>query len=137
MLMDRKIVLPLNLKETLIANLENRPEIIFAMLYGSAAETEGPFQDVDIGLLVDEGLIDVKKPLTYCFNLANTLEAVIPHSVDVRVINEAPLGFRYNVSRGIPLVVNDETVFYTFLERTWDDYFDFKPVMIKYLKDLV
>jgi hypothetical protein len=135
--MDRKIMLPLDLKETLIACLEEREEIVFAMLYGSAAEAEGAFNDVDIGLLVDETLVDVKKPLMYCFNLANELEKVVPYPVDVRVINQAPLGFRYNVSRGVPLVVNDEGVFYTFLERTWDTYFDYKPVMIKYLKDLV
>lgn len=134
--MDRQITLPLNLKEKLVAYLETQPEIIFAMLYGSAAETDGPFNDVDIGLMVDEKMVDIKKPLMYCFNLANKLETIIPYPVDVRVINQAPLGFCYNVSRGIPLVVNEENAFYTFLERTWDNYFDFKPVMIKYLKDL-
>ena len=41
--------------------------------------------------------------IDYAFDLADALESAVPQQVDVRVINDAPLGFRYNVSRGIPL----------------------------------
>jgi hypothetical protein len=56
--------------------------------------------------------------------------------VDVRIINDAPLPFRYNVSRGIPLVLNDRNAFFQFLERTWDEFLDFQPVAMQYLKEL-
>ena len=60
----------------------------------------------------------------------------MPYPVDVRVINDAPLPFRYNVSRGQRIVVNDDECFYAFLERIWDEYFDFEPVLLQYLRDL-
>ena len=86
--------------------LKDRPELLFAMLYGSAAE-EGDFRDLDIGLFVDRASVPASMDLDYAFMLADELGKVVPHPVDVRVINDAPLPFRYNVSRGIALAVND------------------------------
>lgn len=123
------------IKETLVAHLQGRPEICFAILYGSAAEG-GPFRDLDIALWVDRRLVPESHDLDYAFDLADELERVVPYPVDVRVINDAPLPFRYNVSHGTKLVVNDDELFYTFLERTWDEYFDFEPVLLQYLRDL-
>lgn len=123
------------LKNTLAALLENRPEIIFAVLYGSAA-TDQTYQDLDIGLFVDRDVLPLAQELHYTSTLADKLEEAVALPVDVRVINEAPLPFRYNVSKGVPLVVNDEKIFTQFLERTWDKYLDFHPVAMQYLKEL-
>ena len=123
------------IKETLISHLEGRPEIIFAILYGSAAEGV-PFRDLDVALWVDRALVPESAELDYAFDLADELERILPYPVDLRVINEAPLPFRYNVSRGTKLVVNDYELYYTFRERTWGEYFDFEPVMMQYLRDL-
>jgi hypothetical protein len=123
------------LKEKLTACLSNRPEILFALLYGSAAE-DLPFRDLDIGLFVNRTMVSTAADLDYGFTLADELEKVVSYPVEVRVINDAPLGFRYNVSRGIALVVNDEQIFYNFLERTWDEFLDFQPVAMQYLKEL-
>jgi len=123
------------IKEALALCLQDRPEILFAILYGSAAEGR-PFQDLDIGLFVDRASVPVSVELDYAFALADELERVAPHPVDVRVINDAPLPFRYNVSRGIPLLVHDKEVFARFLERTWDEFLDFQPVAMQYLKEL-
>jgi predicted nucleotidyltransferase len=122
-------------QDALVLCLQNRPEILFAILYGSAAEGL-PFRDLDIGLFVDRVSVPASVDLDYAFALADELEQVVPHPVDVRVINDAPLPFRYNVSRGIPLVVNDKEVFTRFLEQTWDEFLDFQPVAIQYLKEL-
>ena len=122
-------------KEALGLCLQDRPEILFAILYGSAAEGF-PFQDLDIGLFVDRASVPVSAELDYAFTLADELERVASCPVDVRVINDAPLPFRYNVSRGIPLLVNDKEVFARFLERTWDEFLDFQPVAMQYLKEL-
>ncbi len=70
------------------------------------------------------------------FSLTEELNTWLPCPVDVRVINEAPLGFRYNVSRGIALIVNDREALARFLERTWDAYLDFQPVAMQYLREL-
>ncbi|MFB0536095.1 MAG: nucleotidyltransferase domain-containing protein [Anaerolineae bacterium] len=122
-------------KDALALCLQDRPEILFAILYGSAAEGR-PFQDLDIGLFVDRASVPVSAELDYAFALADELERVAPHPVDVRVINDAPLPFRYNVSRGIPLLVHDKEVFARFLERTWDEFLDFQPVAMQYLEEL-
>jgi predicted nucleotidyltransferase len=122
-------------QDALVLCLQNRPEILFAILYGSAAGGL-PFRDLDIGLFVDRVSVPASLDLDYAFALADELEQVVPHPVDVRVINDAPLPFRYNVSRGIPLVVNDKEVFACFLEQTWDEFWDFQPVAMQYLKEL-
>jgi predicted nucleotidyltransferase len=122
-------------KDALALCLQDRPEILFAMLYGSAAEGL-PFRDLDIGLFVDRVSVPASAELDYAFALADELERVASHPVDVWVINDAPLPFRYNVSRGIPLMVNDKEVFARFLERTWDEFLDFQPVAMQYLKEL-
>jgi predicted nucleotidyltransferase len=127
--------LPPKTKEALALCLQNRPEILFAILYGSAAEGL-PFRDLDIALFVDRASVPASAELDYAFALADELEQVASHPVDVRVINDAPLPFRYNVSRGIPLMFNDKEVFALLLERTWDEFLDFQPVAMKYLKEL-
>jgi predicted nucleotidyltransferase len=129
-----KMPLP-EIKRALIAHLEGRPEIVFAVLFGSAVG-DGPFHDLDVAIWVDRNLVPASEDLNYAFSLAGELEHVLPYPVDVRVINDAPLPFRYNVSRGVRLVANNDELFYSFLERTWDEYFDFEPVLLQYLKDL-
>ena len=115
--------------------LHNRPEILFAILYGSAVDDVG-FRDLDIGIQVDRASVPANDELTYAFDLADELASVVSIPVDVRVINDAPLPFKYNVSRGTPLIVNDRPAFYHFLERTWDEYLDFQPVAMQYLREL-
>ena len=116
-------------------HLQGRPEIVFAILYGSAAEGER-FRDLDIGLFVKRTIVPPAHDFDYAFDLAETLQPLLPVPVDVHVINDAPLIFRYNVSRGVPLLVNDEESFIAFLTRTWDDFFDFQPVAMQYMRDL-
>jgi uncharacterized protein len=115
--------------------LEEIPGIRFALLYGSAVDSI-TFRDVDIGLWIDPALISKNQEVDLCFDLAGQLEKLIPFPVDVRVINQAPLAFRYNVSKGIPLFIANEDEFTHFLERTWDDYIDFAPVAMQYLREM-
>jgi hypothetical protein len=112
-----------------------RSEVRFAILYGSAAEG-GTFRDLDVGVFVDRSRVPVDADLEYAFTLADELEGVVSFPVDVRVINDAPLPFRYNVSRGIPLTARDEEDLYTFLERTWDEWLDFQPIALQYLREM-
>jgi len=121
--------------EELTQALQERREIRFALLYGSAAEGR-PFRDLDIGLVVDRTIVPASADLDYAFALADELEDRVAYPVDVRVINEAPLPFRYNVSCGKPLVIHDREAFYRFLERTWDEFLDFKPVALQYLREI-
>ncbi|HMN27998.1 MAG TPA: nucleotidyltransferase domain-containing protein [Caldilineaceae bacterium] len=116
--------------------LQTIPGLYFAILYGSAARG-GPFRDVDIGLFVDRQTITPDDDFVVCFDLERRLRRVVPFPVDVRVINEASLAFRYNVSKGAPLLVNDDDVYTRFLEYTWDRYLDFAPVAMAYVRAIV
>lgn len=133
--LNEQLSFALDIKDKLARSLAGRPEIWFAVLYGSAAEGRS-FRDLDVGIFVDRAAVSPSAELDYAFRLADELEGVVPHPVDVRVINDAPLGFRYNVSRGTALVVNDREAFARFLERTWDEYLDFQPVAMRYLKEM-
>ena len=129
------MVLNLEIKERISHTLKGRLEIRFALLYGSAAEGQ-PFRDLDIGIWVDRVLVPTTQDLDYAFVIATDLDKTMSCRTDVRVINNAPLPFRYNVSCGIPLIINDRQAYFSFLERTWDDFLDFRPVAMAYLKDL-
>ncbi|MHC4745489.1 MAG: nucleotidyltransferase domain-containing protein [Planctomycetota bacterium] len=133
--MTTEVELDTTIKEKLTLCLKDRPEILFAILYGSAAEGES-FRDLDIGLFVDRAIVPESAEWDYAFTLADELERVVPYPVDVRVINNAPLTFRYNVSRGKVLVANNEPGLFHFLERTWDEFLDFQPVAMQYLKEI-
>ncbi len=129
------MALNLEINERISHTLKGRPEIRFALLYGSAAEGQ-PFRDLDIGIWVDRLLVPTTQDLDYAFVIATDLEKIMSRRTDVRVINDAPLPFRYNVSCGIPLIINDRQAYFSFLERTWDDFLDFRPVAMAYLKEL-
>jgi len=124
-----------DIQAALASQLRDRPEILFGLLYGSAAEGH-PFQDLDVGVYVDRARVPPDLDVDYGFSLAEELNRRLPYPVDVRVMNDAPLAFRYNVSCGTPLIVNDREAFLGFLERTWDEYLDFQPIAMQYLKEL-
>ena len=123
------------LKDQLVHQLQTRPEIRFALLYGSASEGY-PYRDLDVGIYVDRSLIPARQDIDYMFDLAEQLTHTLACPIDVRVINDAPLSFRYNVSRGQALMVNDAESLARFRETTWDAYFDFQPIALQYLKDM-
>jgi predicted nucleotidyltransferase len=121
--------------EELAQPLSRQPEILFAVLYGSAADSEA-YRDLDVGVMVDRAQTPVADSLDYALALGAKLEKALRFPVDVRVLNDAPLPFRYNVSRGIPLAVRDWDAWFEFRERTWDEYLDFQPVAMAYLREM-
>jgi hypothetical protein len=56
--------------------------------------------------------------------------------VDLRILNDAPLSFRYNVIRyGRPVFVRDSDARFEFVEATLRGYFDFAPYREMYLRE--
>jgi hypothetical protein len=55
--------------------------------------------------------------------------------VDVRVLNQAPFGFRYHVFRGRLLFSRDEALRTHVVERTVSRYLDLKPLRQRALKE--
>jgi len=123
-------------RQNLTQALMGRPGIVFAILYGSAAN-EDQFRDLDIGIFVDRQQVPASSDWEYAFELAAALESQVPYPVDVRVLNDTPLAFKYNVTKGTPLLVNDAETWSDFKEWTWILYLDFQPVAMRYLEEML
>jgi len=113
-----------------LPSLVERLPIRLVYLFGSA--TTGlttPFSDVDVGLVVDEGLTPLE-----CLQLGLGLEVDLADCCDipnaeVRIINDAPLVFRGRViSEGILLYARDEWDRIDFETVTRAEYFDYLPI---------
>ena len=71
-----------------------------------------------------------------CEALEGVLEQGLDVPVDVRVLEDAPVSFRYAVTRGETLFVRDPEAWALFRERTWTAYLDFAPLRAEVLRDL-
>jgi uncharacterized protein len=124
------------LAETLRRHLHGRPEIVFAVLHGSFG-TGGPYRDVDVAVWVAPSARPNTGWHRYAVDLAAELTVAFDVTVDVQVLNEAPLGFRYHALSGQLLLATDEEFFHNLRERTWDDYFDFLPFARENLRGML
>jgi hypothetical protein len=114
----------------LIKELARDPEIIFAYLYGSCAESR-PFHDVDVGVFLREPDEQSQTVLT----LAQRLSSVLRMPVDVRALNEAPMSFLYHVLRGELLISHDDDLLSSLIENTVRRYLDIAPLLRRATKE--
>lgn len=119
-----------------ILALEER--IRFAYLHGSFL-TEPAFNDIDIAVYLEDEILNQVQVDVVDFEIDESLkvEEAIGLPVDIRVLNAAPLSFRYQASLGNLLFSQDEDILCKFLSTTWRDYFDFEPVSKIYLKEVL
>lgn len=122
-------------KNRLRERLAARPEVRFAYLHGSFLGSDR-FGDVDVAVSVDRGRPLAPDPTTYELDLEAALERHVGLPVDVRVVDDAPPGFRYAVTLGEALFVRDREAWAMFRERTWNEYLDFAPLREEALRDL-
>lgn len=109
-------------------------EIEFAYIYGSFPE-DGGFHDIDVAVYLN--LKETVDPLTYELSLSSKLEQNIRFPVDARVLNYAPNSFCYEVTRGEVVFSRNEEVRFSFVERVWNEYLDYKPVAESILHELI
>ena len=136
------------MKKEIVENIKrcllNRKEILFAYVLGTFLDSDD-FNDIDVALFLDEKKMKTIDTIDYEINTSLLLENQIKPvkkikryvPVDVKIINCAPLSFKYSVSRGSLLFSKDEEAREEFLCRTWQEYFDFLPVANKYLKEVL
>ena len=115
--------------------LSERNDIVFAYLHGSSIQGE-EFGDVDVAVFLDDSVRQLNDDVEYEISLSLQLEKALRLPVDVKILNHAPLGFRYHATQGSLLLTRDELVREDFLSRTWSDYFDFLPLSRIYQKEL-
>ncbi len=125
-------------KDKLVATIssyleENFKEIVAAYLYGSFI-TKRLFSDIDLGILTGN---DFKRTLNFEFELENRLEKIVKYSVDVRVLNRAPLSFCQNVIRHRKVILDrDPNLRADFEGQILKQYFDFAYFQRQYLQEV-
>ena len=116
--------------------LQGRTEVLLALLHGSFM-TGGPFRDVDIALLLDSSSIGREGFREYELEQGVRWSLDLGMPIDVRLLNDAPVTFRYHALKGTVLLVRDMNVLEELRARTWDDYFDFAPFARRYLREVM
>jgi predicted nucleotidyltransferase len=132
------------LSENLSRCLAEKKEILFAYVLGTFL-TRDDFDDIDVGIFLDPQKIPGIDTLHYELELAVEMEnrlkpgeifkRYIP--LDIKIINDAPVTFRYSVSTGKLLFSKDEDAREEFVCRTWQEYFDFQYVLDTYYREVV
>ena len=114
--------------------LQNRKEIITAYLFGSYVSGQH-FGDIDIGFLLVNEPEDL---LGYEFDLEIDIAKLVKFSVDVRVLNCAPITFAQNVIRqGKIIIDNEPNIRADFESYILRKYFDFAFFRRQYLAEVV
>ncbi|MHA1229367.1 MAG: nucleotidyltransferase domain-containing protein [Candidatus Helarchaeota archaeon] len=120
--------------EKIKIELNKRKEIIFGYIYGSFIYFE-KFHDIDIGIYVDKAQIDPKTDfIDYEINLSTELELKINFPIDVKVINDAPLYFQFNVINGQLISCKNDELLGSFIEKTVYNYLNLKPYYMDLFK---
>ncbi len=121
-----------NIKEKISGLLKKREEIIFSYIHGSFLETD--FRDIDIAVY----LIEDKKPLKYELRLERELEDAAGFPIDLRILNHAPLTFRFNIIKnGTLLFSKNEITRCNFESLTMTEYHDFNYFMKGYRSEVL
>ena len=112
---------------------ENCKEIVAAYLFGSFINHR-LFSDIDLGILTAD---DSAKTLNFELDLENRLEKIVKYSVDVRVLNRAPLSFCRNVIRHRKVILDrDPNLRADFEGQILKQYFDVAYFQRQYLQEI-
>ncbi len=124
----------LDVFETIETVLRREGDIVFAFLHGSFL-TEPTFRDIDVGVFVSTK--DSSAYLDYELDLSQRIEDALPSAfpAQVKILNEAPLSFRFNVIRGKLLFTRDEDFLVDFMTSTARKYLDIAPLLQLYMKE--
>jgi len=111
--------------------LKEREEIVFAYLHGSFLTHD--FRDIDIAIYLKED-----EDVLYEVKLGVELEKILGFPVDVRVLNSAPLTFRFKVIKdGLLLFSRDERIRSDFEALTISEYHDFSYFRKRYRREVL
>lgn len=114
--------------------LAARPEIVFAYLHGSFAEGLS-YHDIDVAVYLDSSWNgDI---FEYEMALSSELTLALHVTVDVHVLNGAPLGFCHAVLQGQLLFARDQQVLADYIERVSLAIMDFEHLSRVYLHEVL
>lgn len=122
--------LPETVLPALRGTLSQVPEVAFAYLFGSAARG-GDFRDVDVAVYFIPCPSSSYERFKLAMRIARLLERSLQprREVDVRVLNEAPVPFRYEVLRtGRLLIQRDLECRIRYEAQLFSSFLDYQPV---------
>jgi len=117
---------PKSLLDQLIARVRTEPDILALYLYGSQAEgLANRLSDVDVDVLARDDLTQQQ-----LWQLEARWLEPLPESLDLRILNLAPLSFRFEVTtRGQRLWATDWGQVADWESLTWRRYWDQRPLL--------
>ncbi len=116
-------------------HLDKEKNILFAYLHGSFLNLNN-FGDIDIAVYLQNVPEDKLDIINYEFNLEKNIEKEILFPVDVRILNAAPLSFKYSVIKdGVKLIEKDENKRVDFECLAVKLYIDFLPYRKRYFRE--
>ena len=114
--------------------LLGRKEVIFAYIHGSFLQNL--FRDIDLAIYVDETL-KREDALHLELKMEMELEEITGFPSDVRVLNHAPLTFKFNVLKdGNLLMTRNEDIRADFESLSLREYHDFNFYRKRYMKEV-
>jgi predicted nucleotidyltransferase len=116
--------------------LEQRPEIRFAFLHGSALEGL-PYHDLDVALYLEPTHPAADDSFDYEMRLSVELTQALRFPVDVHALNQAPLGFQHCAVQGELLLVRDADQLSDYLEDIARRYMEFALLGRAYLLEVL
>ena len=130
-------------KDSLISRITDillrQEPVLFAYLYGSFLGA-GPFRDIDVAAYADPAAFkSTDEIFNYGLSVAAKVDmAVSGVSVDLRLLNLAPVPFKFSViTRGKLIFTKDEQKRIDFEARVRTLYFDFLPHLKLHHRSLV
>jgi hypothetical protein len=101
--------------------------IDFSYIFGSFIDDDIPFHDIDLGVyFIGNNRLQMSEGAN---NLATILSRKTGYPVDVRVLNNAPVSFVYNVLKGKLIYEKNEDIRCQVMENTVRSYLDMKPIL--------
>ncbi len=123
------------LKEKIVSILEGDKRVVFAYIFGSFVKSD-EIEDIDIGIFALDN--ELENPLEYELKLEGDIETSTKIPVDVRVLNNAPASFVFNVIKGGHLLIDrDSNLRADFESLMLKKYFDFEPFRKEYLREIL
>ena len=128
-------MLPKTKKERITATLREallkKEEILFAYLHGSFIG-DGPFRGIDVAVYVNR-----PTGKFYEETLEEELSRLVGFPVDVRILNNAPVEFRFRAIGEELLFSKDEKVRCRFEETTMAEYHDYSYYLELYRREVL
>lgn len=124
-----------NIQKKITKILKNEKNIVFVYLHGSFLKNR--FRDIDLGIYIENHL-SKKEILKYELHLEEKLSRNIKYSCDIRILNKAPLSFKFSVIKnGIILFSRDENKRTDFECLSLVKYHDFSFYRNRYMRGAV